>query len=367
MKNGKTLSQLAAEIERQATTKRDFVVDTQAIEMKPWGFGDSDGGRSGVRLTLGDDRFDINQVAHRQIGTHTGIPAIYYDRMLAQNPELLAENVNNWLRQEPSKRMVRTLDGTSRAFLSDKYRPLENVDLAEAALPILADLKLQVISCEITEQRLYIKAVDPRIVSKIPTQRIVDGSLVTYDDVCPTICLSNSEVGMGALSVDVGMFTHACKNMMLFRESSLKKTHVGGKHELFGENLREIMSDKTRRVTDAALWLQVQDVVKNAFDMVRFEKNVDQVRALTEQKITGNVATVVELTSTRLNLVETEKQSVLRHLIEGGDLSRYGVLNAITRTAEDAPSYDRATELERAGGRIIELAANDWRQIAEAA
>jgi hypothetical protein len=361
MKNGKTLSELAQEIERQNLTKRDFVVDTRAIEVK------ANTENTAVSLALGNDDFGINQVGHRQIGTHTNIPAIYYDRMLTKNPALLAENVNTWMRQEPSSRMVRSLDGKVRAFLSDKYRPLENVDLAEAALPIFADLKLQVVSCEVTDYRLYIKAVDPRIVSKVPTRRMVNGSLVTYDDVCPTLCLSNSEVGMGALSLDVGMFTHACKNMMLFRESSLKKYHVGGKHELFGENLRELMSDKTRRVTDAALWMQVQDVVKGAFDTVRFEKNVDQVRALTEQRISGDPIKVVELTSAWLNLVEAEKKSVLRHLIEGGDLTRYGVLNAITRTAEDAASYDRATELERAGGQIVELAANDWRQIAEAA
>jgi len=35
--------------------------------------------------------------------------------------------------------------------------------------------------------------------------------------------------------------------------------------------------------------------------------------------------------------------SVLRDLIEGGNLSQYGLINALTRTAEDAKSYDRAT------------------------
>jgi hypothetical protein len=35
-----------------------------------------------------------------------------------------------------------------------------------------------------------------------------------------------------------------------------------------------------------------------------------------------------------------------------------------TRTAEDAADYDRATELEAAGGRVIELAAAEWRSLA---
>jgi len=34
---------------------------------------------------------------------------------------------------------------------------------------------------------------------------------------------------------------------------------------------------------------------------------------------------------------------------------------------EDVESYDRATDFERMGGQLIELPANDWRRIAEAA
>jgi hypothetical protein len=35
-----------------------------------------------------------------------------------------------------------------------------------------------------------------------------------------------------------------------------------------------------------------------------------------------------------------------------------------TRAAEDCPDYDRATELEAAGGRVIELAPSEWRSLA---
>jgi len=66
-------------------------------------------------------------------------------------------------------------------------------------------------------------------------------------------------------------------------------------------------------------------------------------------------------------LTESEGDSILQHLIRGGDLSQYGLMNAVTRTAEDAASYDRATELEAMGQRVVDLAANEWRQIAEAA
>lgn len=69
----------------------------------------------------------------------------------------------------------------------------------------------------------------------------------------------------------------------------------------------------------------------------------------------------------RFGLDETESASVFRNLIEGGNLTQYGLHAAVTRAAQDADTYDRATELEYMGGRIVELPANDWTRIAEAA
>ena len=54
---------------------------------------------------------------------------------------------------------------------------------------------------------------------------------------------------------------------------------------------------------------------------------------------------------------------MLRHLIEGGDLTRYGLFNAITRAAADLDSYDRATEFERFGGQVVELPKRDWEEV----
>ena len=75
----------------------------------------------------------------------------------------------------------------------------------------------------------------------------------------------------------------------------------------------------------------------------------------------------VEVLSNRLSLTQDEQSSVLRHLIEGGDLSQYGLINAVTRAAEDAKSYDRATELEMAGATVLDLKPTESRDVALAA
>jgi hypothetical protein len=265
--------------------------------------------------------------------------------------------------------MVRTLDGKARAFLSDGYRPLENADLAEAVMPTLLGMRLEIMSCEITERRLYIKAVDERIKKDVPTgRRIGDGSHVFFDTCSPAIIISNSEVGMGRLTVDTGIFTKVCTNLATIAGAGMKRTHVGARHELTdGEHLRELLTDETKAATDKAIWMQVRDVVQGAFDEVRFANNTQKLAAMAEQKIEGDPVKVVELTAKHFTLNDGERQGVLRHLIEGGDLTRYGLFNAITRTAQDLPDYDRATEFERFGGQVVELPRNQWNELAVAA
>jgi hypothetical protein len=327
------------------------------------------GGKRAPLLRVGEEIFGVNSIAHDQIGTHTGIPAKYYDRMVHEHPELLANNINAWFAKYPAPRLVRTLDGNARAFLSDSYRPLENFDLAESVLPILFDEKLEIMSCEITDRRLYIKAVDPRISRDVPSgHKMGDGSHTLFDTCSPAIIISNSEVGAGALSVDSGVYTKGCTNMALLAAAGMKRRHVGARHAIAeGEQIAHLLSDETRRATDKAIWLQVRDVVKGAFEEARFEAAAAKLAGLAEQPIKGDPVRVVELSAKHFGVSQDESTSVLRHLIEGGDLTRYGLFNAFTRTAQDVESYDRATEFERMGGALVDLPANEWRVLAQAA
>ena len=359
MKSGKSLVELATEIERRAAAKKDFVVKSTAIEMNP----------ASSALVFGDQFVRPNGHAHGQIAAYTGIPKLYYDKMLSEHPHLLAQNVNPWLRAADEPRMVRTLDGSARAFLSDRYRPMENEDLAEAVLPVLSGLGVEIMSSEITDRRLYIKAVDANVVKSIPKgKRFGDGSHTIFetDDLSPAIVISNSEVGAGMLSVQTSLFTRACTNLAIFNERSIRKHHVGARHEI-SDGLYHMLSDETRRVSDKALWMQVRDVVRNAFDKARFEALVEKVSGLADQKIEGDVVKVVDLAGRKLGVNEGEKKTILRHLIEGGDLSRYGLFNAVTRAAEDITDYDRATEFEALGGAVVDLTTSEWREMAMAA
>lgn len=360
MKTGKTLTQLATEIERRANAKSDLVVSTKNVQMI-----------GGTRLAVGADHaFNVNAIAHQQIGSHLDIPKVYYDKMLADAPELLANNVNAWFQKYPTPRMIRTLDGNARAFLSDKFAPdMENEDLAEAVLPVLLDLKLDIMSCEVTDRRLYIKAVDPKVTRELAKTgaRFGDGGHTIVRVNSPAITISNSEVGMGALSVQGGIYDSFCSNLASFGERSMRRAHVGQRHTIAEGELYAMLSDKSKKLDNAALWSKVQDVVRGVFNATMFNQLIDKIEGTQADKIEGDIVKVVNLSTKRLGLTESEGNSVLKHLIEGSDLSRFGLYNAVTRMSQDVESYDRATELERIGAQLIELPKADWKVLAEAA
>ena len=350
MKSGLVLVELATELERQSETKKDFVASTSVLEMTPEG-----------ELTLetetSSNEFPLTDNCHAQIATKLDIPAKYYNRMRKEAPELLATNVNEWFHNKPERRMIRTLDGQARAFLSDRYRRLDNYDLASAVLPILLEIglnKKDIVSSELTDTRMYIKVINKRVELEVKPGDVVQAGMV----------ISNSEIGHGSLKVEPLISRLICKNGMISQDYSQKRYHVG--RQVSDTESHELYRDETLKADDTAFFLKVQDTVRAAVDITKFSTIVEQMRSATERKIEGNPVRAVELVSERFGFNSNESGGVLQHLIQGGDLSAYGLLNAITRTSQDVENYDRCTELERDGSRVLSLTAATWKQIAMA-
>lgn len=347
MKQGRSLQELAAELERQAELKQDYIADTRHLHL----------GTDGDLLFVEQDIFVPTPLCHRQVGERVGIPAKYYDRMKTEAPELLAQNVNHWFQFKPENRMVRTMDGEARAFLSSQYRRLDNYDLMEAVLPVLAEIPdLQVSSCEVTENRLYVKCVTKRMEAEIKKGDPVQAGLV----------VSNSEVGLGAFSVEPMLYILKCSNGLIAPAYGMRKHHVGRKIDA-EESARELFSDEAMQADDRAFWLKARDIIKGALSQDLFERLVNEMQQAGQQRIQGHPAKAVEQLANKMQLTQKEEGGILQHLIEGADLSMLGMSQAVTRTSQDIDSYDRATELERMGHQIITLERKEWEEIATAA
>lgn len=349
MKTELTLTEMATELERRANAKQDFIVPTKKLFMA----------ETGELIIQGEQNvgYKPNDVAHSQIAERLDIPAKYYNRMKDQSPALLSQNVNMWMGKTEGSRMVRTLDGTARAFLSDSYSRIENEEIANAVLPILLEQQsVKIASCAISETNMYIKAVFTHIQAEVRKGDIVQSG----------VSISNSEVGKGAVRIEPFIERLVCTNGMVMKDSSFAARHVGARADK-SDAAYQLYTDETKRADDRAILLKIRDITRASFDELQFKKHVELMQIAMGDKITGKIDESVKVLGKKYSFTSFEQDSILRHLIEGADLSRFGLANAVTRTAQDVTSYDRSHELETFGGDIITLPRTEWKVLAVAA
>lgn len=353
MKDGRSLMTLACELERQLATKKDLVVPAALLHHDT-----DDTGKTHLAIdeATGRTSYEVTTLARKQLADRLKIPFAYFERMRAEQPVLLDHNVNTWLRSDPDRRMVRTLDGKVRALLSERYRRLDNWDLADSVLPILHRVPgLRFESMELTETRMYLKCVTGCRTAEMTPGDIVQAGLV----------ISNSEVGHGVLSVQPLLYRLVCRNGLIVPDHNLRKTHVG---RAIGtdEEAVTVFRDDTLCADDKAFFLKVRDVVEDSLSEATFQQSAAKLRRTLGIPLTGDPARSVEVLAQRYMLTETERSGVLRHLITGGELSAYGLVNAVTHYSQEVDDYDRATEFEGLGGKLIELHSTEWKVLAEA-
>lgn len=109
--------------------------------------------------------------------------------------------------------------------------------------------------------------------------------------------------------------------------------------------------------------LKLRDTTMAAIEEARFAQIVGKLQDSTQAKITGRVQDVIELTGKAYDLNQPEQDNILNYLIQGGDLSLYGLSNAITRASQDVESYDRATTLEGIGCQVATMEPAQWKEI----
>jgi len=367
MKHGQSLQELAAELERQVESRKDYAPKQGALAMETMAFGEYD---VPALAGLNGRTMPLTNHAHGQVAANLGIPKTYYDRMATEAPGLLCKNVNVWLGRDAEKRrMIRALDGNVRAWLSDRYRPLDNYDLMRTALPALTEAKAQIVSSAVTETRLYLKAIFPELSEPAPAGMVygVGHGNVERRNIAAVI-IQNSEVGASTLRVEAGFFSTWCTNLAILSDAGMRKYHIGRSAVAELDNAVELFTTETKEQDDKAFWMKVRDVIAASCNRETFVAQMAKVAEIAENKIVSdNLPAVIEVTAKKFGLQEGVKNAVLKHLIQAADLSQYGLLNAVTRASADVEDYDAATELEHLGGRILELPKQDWQQISQAA
>jgi Domain of unknown function (DUF932) len=240
-----------------------------------------------------------------------------------------------------------------RAFLSSRYRIVDNHDILAMVLPELSEMGsgIKIASCQVTDERMYLKVINTDI----------EAAIAVGDPVQAGFILTNGEIGNSSISVEPFIMRLVCTNGLILKDKKQRKNHAGRS----AEN-SDLYAIDTIQAIDDAFKLKVRDLVRNAISISTFQEAVADMQGAKSNPITGSPVKAVEVTAKSIGLSENESGLVLKHLIDAGDLSQFGMLNAVTRTAEDIESYDRATEVERLGSSILYLPTTTWREIATA-
>lgn len=356
MKQGMSLQEMATRIQHNAENRQDYVVPVHNME---FGLNNTDGSMefySGVP-SHGGIGGAVNDHALKQMTTELNIPAKFVDVLRAEDPNFLPEVMNRRARISTGERMLRTIDGRLVGAVSPSFsRSFDNDTILKAILPeIMSNPDYVVESCNVSDTLMQMKVVTPKLQGEVGIGDVIQGG----------IAARNSDVGVSRALINEFIKRLVCLNGMSRAQSieAYKRIHRGSRNPM-----GILYAQETIAAHQETIALEMRDTIRHLLSPERFENTLGQLQFAAEQKIDAkDLDKKVNALGKIVGYNQTEGDLIMQRLIEGADLSQYGMMNAITNLANDVDDYDRASELEAMGGKVIELTPRQWNSVKEAA
>lgn len=380
-----SLEAMLAELTRQRDTKIDFVADTRQMVIESETVGaDEDGGGGNVVLRLcpkpgaaqlrefmPSAGVPLLDQATAQLGERCSPPVPWrFLRALRDGKPLTAESLLNDLLGDPARRLVRCLDGNVRAFLSDRYRVMDNYDLAFAALDVVQQNGGEVIECALDDRRMRLKFTSRQIFDAIDTKRASGVSQAWYagglgsqeylskvaartggelpggpGTVHPLVTISNSETGHGGLNVRIGVLQAICFNLATV-ERVVAAIHLGEQLDA------GVYSEETMSAESQAVCLKARDAIRAAFDPEKFRAIVARCNAAQDIPVEAPQSALRNVVA-HTELPDEARDAVLEYFLRDYDPTAWGLAQAIGRYSQDVDDTDAAEAVEQAAGDVI--------------
>jgi hypothetical protein len=363
------------ELERQRESKRDFIADGRNLEVF------ADGGKlyltgkdeATVRLIGSGLSVEIMDQALPQVASRVSpkIPSKWVKEMRDEWPQHMADILTTMLRDTGKRRLVRILDGQCRAFLSDRYRILDNYDLAFASLDAARNHGAEVMEAAISDKKMKLKLINKQLWDKIDMTRSNSeksdwyaGGLGNQEHlgrvsarstgdlpggpgtVWPIATISNSETGHGGLSVRLGILAGICFNLATVEEVA-SMIHLGQQNDV------GIFQPETCALEARAIMAKCADAIRAAFTPEVFSALVERCRHAQDQEVKDSIEAVNNFVASTDLISDDAKDSLLRYFVQDYDPTVWGFSNAVSRLSQDYTNSDVATEIEELAGTVI--------------
>ena len=347
-----------------AGLKRDYVSDVRKTTM--YYTGDD-----GFGLALdGESNYRVNDNALSQMAAWAHMPMSYVNFMRNNgHHQLVVDNFNQWFEKpdhvNSSRRLYRGMAaefsdnaGVWRSFHSDKFQRIDHEHILEDLLPALEELErefgeLKIASCDITDNKMYLKVTFP------DTEATIVGDVVRMG-----LSIGNSEIGKSTAFIQPLLYILRCTNGMVSPHRGVKRRHIGSAIEGDGEITYE---EDTIEANLKAIKLQLRDSMSSVMQSFKDGTFVEEIKKASEGTPVKQPMKAVEATAKLFGLTEKEKETATFSFAKLGKYNKWGMMNAVTDVANTSESYDRASELEVFGGKILTLSNTQWDSIALAA
>lgn len=372
------LRNLLDELTQQRNNSKDFVADSRSLtvancrgQLRLQGLqehGEASQFLSPAGMPISDH--SLGQIAGYQ---KPAIPIKYARELAAQKPELAAYLLGKNVEENPRKHLVRLLNGRVRAVLSDRYRVLDNYDLAFTALEAAEQVEAYPLRCKLTENRMELQLTTRSIWETIDVDQrdtrnrgahwsYGGDSAIGYrqaleldpssheanpnpETVNPLVTISNSETGAGGFKVAIGILRAACINGSII-DQAVTQVHLGGRLEE-GLYRSETMEQDAR-----AIMMKATDAIRAAFHPASFAKIVNRAQAAEDTAIEAPVEAVGHVVKS-FDLSEDRRDALLERFLKDYQPTAYGLSQAVSRVAQDITDADEQTRFEEIAGDII--------------
>ena len=339
MKKGHDIRNVVQQINNDVKSKKDYIVTLNALEVTT-----SNNTYPNLEFTDAPDQYSLTDHSMNQLCGKLEIGTQYLRKCLPVSQELVAHNLNFWIKNTKSKElMVRTIERDSdelpnvaRAVCSNRYKRIDNDVVANHSLNKLMDLGLDIKYAHYDRDTLNITAVNQKL----------EGEVYKGDVVQSGITITNSEIGSGSLIIQPFIYRLVCTNGMVAPRylNRFYSRHVG-----------KIVIDPSQDDQ----YITIIDKMQKQIDLVNSEdvwtESFQGLLNSRKQKI--NSHQIVQLAK-RHGVTESERADIFARLNKYvGDTfttSKYELANAVTNMGNDEDRSDsRARFFQELGGLIV--------------
>lgn len=236
--------------------------------------------------------------------------------------------------------------GTARALLSNSYKIVDHTETLRAAMRGMAAVGLgadNITQCDLTGRRMYVRVEAPEVKAFAPellkNYRSPFRPELTGRDL-PVMhagfVLTNSETGHGSFTVVPEITVEVCTNGMTITREAVSARHLGAR-----------LDDGLIRYSERTRQANLELITSQAEDAIRTFLRADFVQAIVDE-MTENAGGEVREAEKAVKEITQKTEcpalydDVLAMFIKGGDMSRGGLVHAVTAAAQ-SPEIDADT------------------------